>query len=195
MSREDATLCRDNNISGGPNNSNVPSQNIALDLYLLEEHSDSKSLLLRQLTSYLKKKNVTTTLRGGRGTRDNAECENAHLLRCHSLGRKPNFDLTNVTYTALVATLLIYRMCSFAIVRDGTRKVVGWHAVPAYFDVFGGTWGIWPVTNTNLNKIIVFKHCVWNVWRNIKRIENGARRAKVMTVQMAFYFVNCFSKC
>lgn len=144
MSREDATLCRDNNISGGPNNSNVPSQNIALDLYLLEEHSDSKSLLLRQLTSYLKKKNVTTTLRGGRGPRDNAECENAQfrLLRCHSLGRKPNFDLTNVTYTALVATLLIYRMCSFAIVRDGTRKVVGWHAVPAYFDVFGGTWGI-----------------------------------------------------
>lgn len=151
MSREDATLCRDNNISGGPNNSNVPSQNIALDLYLLEEHSDSKSLLLRQLTSYLKKENnihfacnVTTTLRGGRGTRDNAECENAQfrLLRCHSLGRKPNFDLTNVTYTALVATLLIYRMCSFAIVQDGTRKVVGWHAVPAYFDVFGGSWGI-----------------------------------------------------
>lgn len=159
MSREDATLCRDNNISGGPNNSNVPSQNIALDLYLLEEHSDSKSLLLRQLTSYLKKENnihfaynVTTTLRGGRGTRDNAECENAHLLRW--LGRKPNFDLTNVTYTALVATLLIYRMCSFAIVQDGTRKVVGWHAVPAYFDVFGGSWGIWPVTNTNLNKIM-----------------------------------------
>lgn len=56
MSREDATLCRDNNISGGPNNSNVPSQNIALHLYLLEEHSDSKSLLLRQLTYYLKKK-------------------------------------------------------------------------------------------------------------------------------------------
>lgn len=134
MSREEATLCRDNNISGGPNNSNVPSQNIALDLYLLEEHSDSKSLLLRQLTSYFKKenniyfaRNVTTTLRGGRGTRDNAECENAQfrLLRCHSLGRKPNFDLTNVTYTALVATLLIYRMCSSASYEMELERLLG----------------------------------------------------------------------